>query len=65
MKFIKGITFKEYKKINTDHKIRLIKNKIFELEKIWKKLGFNHGDLDNSENILVTPDNKVYIIDPR
>lgn len=56
-KFIHGIDYSEFgynEQVN---------NKIIDLIKVWKKLGFEHDDLAEG-NILITPNLKVYLIDP-
>jgi predicted Ser/Thr protein kinase len=63
MKYINGITFKEYKKIKSIEEIRKINRKIDILIKIWSKVGFTHYDL-NDKNIIITPEERVYFIDP-
>lgn len=65
MKYLKGKTLKDIlknKEINYKEFNKLM-DRAFELAKIWKKLGFQHGDL-HPGNILVT-NNKLYFIDPR
>lgn len=64
MKYIKGITLKEFRKKYPEYPLTDIRNRIIELENIWWKIGkFTHSDLHDG-NILITKDLKVYLIDP-
>lgn len=38
-------------------------NKVIKILDKWHKLGFNHGDI-NSRNIMVSENEKIYLIDP-
>lgn len=58
-KYIHGTSYDEFEYNNPK-----VDSRIEELLKIWKKLGFHHGDV-KSDNILISNDLKhVYIIDP-
>lgn len=62
MKYIHGMILHDY--INKyPYKMPDIKDKIDNLKIIWKKLGFQHDDL-NWGNILVSDKESVYFIDP-
>lgn len=63
MKYINGITFKEYKKIMSVEKVKEINYKIQNLHRIWDSLKFEHFDL-HDQNIIITPEERVYFIDP-
>lgn len=62
MKYIHGITLWDYIE-KYPYKMPDIKDKIDSLKIIWKKLGFEHDDL-NWANILVSDKESVYFIDP-
>lgn len=68
MKYINGITLDKFsEQIENDPQIMdHLKTKYLKLIGIWKKLGFEHRDVrfGMSDNILVTEDLKLYIIDP-
>jgi serine/threonine protein kinase len=61
--FIKGITLSEYlkKPHNKEHITDIMKNVIKSIKELHK-LGIVHNDI-NSENIIITENNKIRIID--
>jgi tRNA A-37 threonylcarbamoyl transferase component Bud32 len=64
MKYIKGITLKEY--LQNIENYSLTEKILFKIEYIiekWHDLGFVHGDLYD-KNILITNTDKIYFIDP-
>lgn len=66
MKYIKSVTLhslikNQYLSIS---ETKLIFNQIRKLIGKWHDLGFYHGDLDNLSNMLITENEKVYLIDP-
>lgn len=64
MDYIDGIKYYYFEtKYRGTEELDIVKLNINKLKKIWKRLGFEHGDL-NDANILVTNDLKVYFIDP-
>lgn len=64
MKYIDGITLKEFRKKYPFYSLNEIKTKIEYLQHIWWQIGkFSHEDLHDG-NILITKDLKVYLIDP-
>lgn len=62
--FIKGVTLSEYLKNNFDKTLNVkeIMNEIIKSIKELHKLGIVHNDI-NSENIIITENNKIRIID--
>lgn len=63
-KYIEGIPFSKLKRSVSPYYLEEIRYKIHKQHLIWDKLGFNHGDLVDS-NIIVSNDLKsVYFIDP-
>lgn len=64
MKYIKGLTLKEFRKKYPDYPMSDIYNKIENLRQVWWKVGkFEHGDMHGG-NVLITENMKVYLIDP-
>jgi serine/threonine protein kinase len=61
--FIKGVTLTEYlKKDHSKNELIKVMNEIIKSIKKLHNLGIVHNDI-NSENIIITPDNKIRIID--
>lgn len=64
MKYINGITLRDFKLRYPNYSLTEINKRVEELEKIWWDVGkFVHMDICD-RNILITENMKVYLIDP-
>lgn len=61
-KFIHGTTISEFQ-AEYPELMDNVNDKIEKLINIWKKLGFDHGDL-SEDNILISENGSIHLIDP-